>query len=174
MTIVTGIPDPDDPSSGCSDHQVAYKGLSSRVGLVRPTHYGSIFEVEDRGDDPNNPAYTNVELGLHTDLPYYEYIPGAQFLHCVRQHRMEGGENQVKEEKGEKYNWRISYHRIIIIIQFADGHRIAEILRREHPEDFRLLCETPLEWQDEGVEADGMRFWKVNRYPTFQHDFQGR
>ena len=103
MTIVTGIPDPDAPSSsGCSDHQVAYKGLSSRVGLVRPTHYGSVFEVEDRGDDPNNPAYTNVELGLHTDLPYYEYIPGAQFLHCVRQHRMEGGENQVKEEKGKK------------------------------------------------------------------------
>ncbi len=85
LTLIRGIP---DEASGA-------EGILSRVGLARSTHYGRTFEVEDKGD-PNNPAYTSVTLGLHTDLPYYEYIPGVQFLHCVRQTDKNGGENQAR------------------------------------------------------------------------------
>ncbi len=88
MTLITGIP---DEASGAS-------GIISRIGLGRTTHYGPTWKVEDKGD-PNNPAYTSVTLALHTDLPYYEYIPGAQFLHCVRQTDRPGGENQARKRK---------------------------------------------------------------------------
>jgi len=33
---------------------------------------------------PINIAYSNVALGLHMDLMYYESPPGLQLLHCVR------------------------------------------------------------------------------------------
>ncbi len=51
---------------------------------------------------------------------------------------------------------------------------IAEILREEHPEEFKLLCETPVEWQDEGVEEDEFSFRKLSHLPTFQTDPTGQ
>ena len=34
------------------------------------------FHVKSK-KDPNNLAFTNVTLGLHTDNPYYYYVPGV-------------------------------------------------------------------------------------------------
>ncbi len=87
LTLLQEMPE-GDAESGAA-------GVLGRVGPARVTHYGTTFQVLDKGD-PNNPAYTSSELALHTDLPYYEYAPGAQFLHCVVQHKGEGGQNQVQ------------------------------------------------------------------------------
>ena len=52
--------------------------LFKRVGFAKTTHYGSDFRVESK-EDPNNLAYTSSTLGLHLDLPFYEYNPGVKF-----------------------------------------------------------------------------------------------
>ena len=73
------------------------------MGIAKRTHYGDYFHVRTKAD-PNNLAYTGVGLGgyhvsrvtvpgtmstpdpgLHTDLPYYRYTPGTQWLHCIQQ-----------------------------------------------------------------------------------------
>ena len=33
---------------------------------------------------PNNLASTGLALGLHTDNPYRDPVPGLQILHCLR------------------------------------------------------------------------------------------
>ena len=72
------------------------------MGIPKRTHYGDYFHVRTKAD-PNNLAYTGAGLGewllcvpvlvtmsthdpgLHTDLPYYRYTPGTQWLHCIQQ-----------------------------------------------------------------------------------------
>ena len=56
--------------------------------------FGTPFEVINI-PKPNNQAYTADALANHSDLPYYEYVPGYQFLHCL-----------VNDAKGEFYSSR--------------------------------------------------------------------
>lgn len=83
-------------------------------GFVRETNYGRTFDVRS-APDPVNLAYTRVGLDPHTDNPYRDPTPTIQVLHCL-ENSAEGGESSV-----------------------VDGFRAAEILRREHPDDFALL-----------------------------------
>ena len=52
------------------------------IGTYRETFFRTPFEVINI-PKPNNQAYTADALANHTDLPYYEYVPGFQFLHCL-------------------------------------------------------------------------------------------
>lgn len=75
--------------------------------------------------DPINIAYSNVELGFHMDLMYYESPPGLQFLHCWKfDPQVEGGEST-----------------------FLDSFHVAEELRTRHPEDFESLVRIPATFQ---------------------------
>jgi hypothetical protein len=49
-------------------HADAGMQIARRVGLLRETNFGQTFEVANQ-PDPNNLAYTAIELPLHTDLP---------------------------------------------------------------------------------------------------------
>jgi len=60
----------------------AFKILD-KIGKCRETFFGTPFEVINI-PKPNNQAYTADALPNHTDLPYYEYVPGYQFLHCLK------------------------------------------------------------------------------------------
>ena len=60
-----------------------------KIGKYRETFFGTPFEVINI-PKPNNQAYTADALPNHTDLPYYEYVPGYQFLHCLK-NDAEGG-----------------------------------------------------------------------------------
>ena len=80
--------------------------------------------------DPNNLAYTSVALPLHTDLPNQEVPPGYQFLHCLANEATGGGS------------------------LFADGFAMAEDLRAEDQEAFRLLCEVRIPFRFHDREAD--------------------
>ncbi len=103
--------------------------LAERIGFLRKTNFGTTFEVINK-PDPNNLAYTSIALPLHTDLPNQEVPPGYQFLHCLANEATGGGSI------------------------FADGFAMAEDLRNEDPEAFRLLCETPIPFRFHDKDAD--------------------
>ena len=61
------------------------------LGYVMETNYGRIFDVRAIAE-PNNLAYTPLGLGVHTDNPYREPVPGYQLLHCLTP-AVEGGQS---------------------------------------------------------------------------------
>lgn len=91
--------------------------LAERLGHVRVTNFGRRFDViaKPRAEDL---AYTAHELQVHTDGTYRYTTPGVQVLHALI-NEFDGGESV-----------------------FVDGFAVAERLRREHPEDFRVLTHT--------------------------------
>ena len=52
------------------------------VGRVAETNYGLVFDVRSVAQ-PENLAYSDLGLGLHTDNPYREPVPGFQALHVL-------------------------------------------------------------------------------------------
>lgn len=103
--------------------------LAGRIGPMRATNFGARFDVRSK-PNPNNAAYTSIELALHTDLPNWRQPPDIQLLYCL-QNEAEGGEST-----------------------FADGFAVAEVLRRESPEHFRILSETPIDFRFQDEEHD--------------------
>lgn len=103
--------------------------FASRIGFVRETNYGTLFDVVAE-PDPINLAYTPVGLPLHTDNPYREPCPTIQLLHCLSS-AAEGGASQ-----------------------FADGFRAAEVLRIEHADDFAVLTTTLVDFRFHDAEVD--------------------
>ena len=89
------------------------------VGQVAETNYGLLFDVR-AVPEPENLAYSDLGLGLHTDNPYREPVPGFQALHVL----------VASPDGGESL--------------FADGFAIAEQLRREDPSAFEVLARTPV------------------------------
>lgn len=101
------------------DSDEALTELVQHIGLVRPTFWGEFFDVRTH-IEPSNLAFTAKALELHTDTPAEEFAPGMQFLHC-RANSVEGGQNL-----------------------FVDGVAVAEDLRIEAPDAFRILCEATI------------------------------
>jgi len=114
------------------------------------THYAPYFKVESKFN-ANNVAYTGATIGLHMDLPYYEKTPSVQFLHCIEQFKGEGGENQ-----------------------FSDGLSVADHIRKNYPEEWRLLTSVKCCFSDLGYDdtAD-TTFYKVYYSPTLKLNEQG-
>jgi gamma-butyrobetaine dioxygenase len=104
---------------GVPSAQGEVERIARRISLPRDSNFGVIFDVITK-PDANSNAYTTIELPGHVDLPSREYQPGFQFFHCLENHAA-GGEST-----------------------YVDGFAIAEHLRREEPENFRLLSETPI------------------------------
>jgi gamma-butyrobetaine dioxygenase len=114
---------------GLANHIDSGVAVARRIGFLRETNFGTTFEVVSK-PDPNNLAYTAVTLPLHTDLPNQEVPPGYQFLHCLANAATGGGS------------------------LFADGFALAEDLRAEDAEAFRLLSEIPIPFRFHDEEAD--------------------
>ncbi|XP_026471739.1 gamma-butyrobetaine dioxygenase-like [Ctenocephalides felis] len=124
--------------------------LAGRINFMRKTHYGEEFEVRARDfDTTSNVAYLSTPLQLHTDLPYYEHVPGTIFLHCMEQSSGKGGENLL-----------------------ADCFRAAEELRKRNLRYYNSLCETVVNWSDVGEEA-GNKFHKIHRAPVICKNHDG-
>jgi gamma-butyrobetaine dioxygenase len=92
-------------------------------GIVRPTFYGEDFTVEVK-PAADNLAYTGHAIVLHQDLLYFETPPGLQFLLAAEQTITRGGETF-----------------------FVDGYRVAENLRKAHPEHFETLATVPVTYR---------------------------
>ncbi|XP_072938584.1 gamma-butyrobetaine dioxygenase-like [Epargyreus clarus] len=130
------------------DSETALDGIVNRVAFPRKTHYGFKFIVQ-HVTNTSNVAYLSSNLQMHTDLPYYEYCPGTNMLHCLVQTLGDGGENML-----------------------ADCHYTAKYMAQHHPEQFKLLTETEVEWRDVGVEH-GKEFFKLHRSPVICLDNHG-
>lgn len=119
--------------------------LADRVGFIRKTHYGEEFEVIAK-EGTSNVAYLSSALQLHTDLPYYDYKPGVNLLHCLVQSRSEGGYNQL-----------------------ADGFYVAQQMKQKYPVYFKTLSETLVNWSDIGQE-NANKFHSIFRAPVIMLD----
>ena len=100
----------------------AFKILN-RISHHRETFFGTPFEVINV-PKPNNTAYTADALRNHTDLPYFEYAPGYQFLHCL-----------VNDAKGGNSS-------------VVDGFAVANYLKRYEKEAFKVLTNTYVKFKD--------------------------
>ena len=93
--------------------------LVEMIGSITPSAEGLFFDVRVE-IEPTNLAFTAGPLEMHTDLPGEEAAPGVQFLHCI-ENTVEGG-----------------------LSLFLDGAAVAEALREEDPESFRLLADNKI------------------------------
>ena len=100
----------------------AFKILN-RISHHRETFFGTPFEVINV-PKPNNTAYTADALRNHTDLPYFEYAPGYQFLHCL-----------VNDAKGGNSS-------------VVDGFSVANYLKRYEKDAFKVLTDTYVKFKD--------------------------
>jgi gamma-butyrobetaine hydroxylase len=103
--------------------------VADRIGFIRKTNYGGVFDVRSVAE-PNNLACTNRALPVHTDNPYRDPVPGFQLLHCLSASG-EGGEST-----------------------FVDGMGVAERLRAHDIEAFNVLCQTPILFRFQDAEVD--------------------
>jgi gamma-butyrobetaine dioxygenase len=99
------------------------------VGRVAETNYGLVFDVR-AVSQPENLAYSDLGLGLHTDNPYREPVPGFQALHTLLA-APDGGDNL-----------------------FADGWALAAHLRDTDPDTFAVLTRTAVPFRYQSKQAD--------------------
>jgi len=125
ITIVKNAP---------TKNRSAFKILD-KIGKYRETFFGTPFEVINI-PKPNNQAYTADALPNHTDLPYYEYVPGYQFLHCLK-NDAEGGSSTA-----------------------VDGFAVADYLKNKEFKKFKLLYENEVVFKDNDYTQKNIRIQK--------------
>lgn len=122
VSLVKNVPFDDEENVG---------KVGRRLGPLQETIYGVFFDVISL-PSPINIAYSDVELGLHMDLMYYESPPGLQLLHCLKfDPEVEGGDSV-----------------------FLDSFHVAEELRKQFPDDFENLVRIPATFQKVHFERD--------------------
>ena len=115
--------------SGVPAQDTALLGAMPLVGRVLETNYGLTFDVRSV-PQPENLAYSDLGLGLHTDNPYRDPVPGFQALHALFP-SSEGGDSL-----------------------FADGFALAEHLRATAPDAFAQLTRTAVPFHYRSRDAD--------------------
>jgi gamma-butyrobetaine dioxygenase len=118
--------------------------VGDRLGFVRATNYGKLFDVISV-PDPNNLANTALGLGVHSDNPYRDPTPGVQLLHCLVSDAP-GGDSIL-----------------------VDGFAAAEQLRQWAPEQLELLARVPANFRFADKDAD-----LQTCRPLISIDFEGR
>jgi alpha-ketoglutarate-dependent taurine dioxygenase len=122
ILFLTGVPNTEHTNETCE-----LRKLANIFGELRETFYGELWDVKNISDSKNI-AYTNLDLGVHMDLLYFQHPPRYQILHCLRNHVI-GGTSR-----------------------FVDGLHAAETLRKTHPVDFDTLATTlvPFHYVNDG------------------------
>jgi len=105
------------------------------IGSYRETFFGTPFEVINI-PKPNNQAYTADALANHTDLPYYEYVPGYQFLHCLV-NDADGGNSTA-----------------------VDGFAVSNFLKLNDINKFKLLTNHEVVFKDNDYTQENVRIQK--------------
>lgn len=122
-----------------TDDQV--QRLCDRVSFIRQTYYGKEYIVRAE-PGATNFAYTSHALQFHSDLPYYDYMPGVTLLHCIQQTKSPGAFNLL-----------------------ADGFYVAEKLRQTNPKAFECLTKTMVNWSDY-VDSPNKKYETIFRNPV--------
>ena len=115
--------------SGVPSNEAAILDAATLMGRVAETNYGLVFDVQAVAQ-PENLAYSDLGLGLHTDNPYREPVPGFQALHAL----------VASPDGGESL--------------FADGFALAEHLRTTAPGAFAQLTQVPVPFLYRSKDAE--------------------
>jgi gamma-butyrobetaine dioxygenase len=119
IAFLSGVP--------CTERAILAAG--ALMGQVAETNYGLVFDVRSVAS-PENLAYSDLGLGLHTDNPYRDPVPGFQALHVLIA-SPDGGDSL-----------------------FADGFALAEHLRATDAEAFERLTRTPVPFLYRSKDAE--------------------
>ncbi|KAI0033600.1 Clavaminate synthase-like protein [Vararia minispora EC-137] len=114
LLFLSGVPHEDTSDEGSAVRQIA-----NRFSLLTDTFYGQTWDVQNIVNS-RNIAYTNLNLGFHADLQYFDAPPHFQILHSIR-NRVKGGTSL-----------------------FVDAYAAAETLRRTDPAAYALLLSVPV------------------------------
>lgn len=71
--------------------ETSVEEIAKQIGHLQSTFYGLTWDVISK-PEAENVAYTNVFLGLHQDLMYWNDVPKIQILHCL-ENSCEGGDS---------------------------------------------------------------------------------
>ena len=96
--------------------------FANSIGSVGRTNFGEHFNVKSK-PDPNDLAYTSLQLAPHTDNPYRNPVPCIQLLHCI--------ENEVSG----------GYSTLV------DGFTVTENLKKENPDFYKILTEVKVRFK---------------------------
>jgi trimethyllysine dioxygenase len=122
------------------------QAVATRIAYIRETIFGGYWDFTANLQHKDT-AYTSLAIGPHTDGTYSFDAPGYQMLHVLAFDGT-GGENV-----------------------FVDGYRIAEIMRKDTPELYRVLTEVEVPGQyidlDRGIHL-------MARRPLLRLDSTGR
>lgn len=83
-------------------------------------------------------------LPLHSDMSYFEYMPGINILHFLMQSHSAGGANLM-----------------------TDAFYIGSKMQKYYPEYFDVLTKVPVDWYDIGKDS-GMSFHNIWRAPVIR------
>ncbi|XP_075232626.1 gamma-butyrobetaine dioxygenase-like isoform X1 [Lycorma delicatula] len=114
--------------------------LAERVAFLKQTQFGNVIRIEAK-PEATNVGYLSVPLELHTDLPYYNYNPGVNLLHCIIQGE-EGGENHL-----------------------ADCFAVAKEIKEKNYEIYSVLRDTNVIWSDKFYEG-GRYYHSIHDAPV--------
>lgn len=139
LVVLTGVPTDQTDDATCELRKVM-----QLVGELRNTFYGPTWDVKAI-QNSKNIAYTDVDLGFHQDLLYFESPPRFQALHCLR--------NQV--QGGSSY--------------FVDAFAAAAVLKQDEPRMYDVLKRTlvPFHYDNDGK-------WYQRWHPTFEETSDGK
>lgn len=121
FAFITGLPT-DTTSSKPGPDAAALRELATTVGDLRNTLYGPLWDVQSIANS-RNIAYTNLDLGFHMDLLYFQNPPRFQLLHMLRK-TVTGGQNL-----------------------FVDSFKVAEHMWEHHRDEWEALANTPVAFQ---------------------------
>ena len=96
--------------------------FANSIGSVRRTNFGEFFNVQSKLN-PNDLAYTSLNLAPHTDNPYRNPVPCIQILQCI--------ENEVSGG----------------LSTLVDGYTVSEKLKQEFPDYYKILTEVKIRFK---------------------------
>ena len=96
--------------------------FANSIGSVRRTNFGEFFNVQSK-PNPNDLAYTSLDLAPHTDNPYRNPVPCIQILQCI--------ENEVTGG----------------LSTLVDGYTVSEKLKHDFPDYYKILTEVKIRFQ---------------------------
>ena len=144
FAFVTGLPT-EKTATEAGPNSASLRDLAEMMGEIRNTFYGPLWDVQSKASS-RNIAYTNLDLGLHMDLLYFQNPPRFQFLHMLR-NKVVGGASI-----------------------FVDSFKVAERMWEEDRSQWEILTKVPVGFH---YVNDG-RHYRFT-HPTFElaHDTEG-
>lgn len=117
---------------GAPTNEGEIERFAEHVAYVRETIYDRLHNVRATPNAYNayNVASTSLELKPHTDMPNYNNPPGVQMFHFL-----------VNEAQGG-------------MSTAVDGFNVAQQLKQQNPDAFKVLTETPVPFRMNSARGD--------------------